>query len=47
MPALPTDEAIPYVVAAYGAFGALIGAYVAILHARVARRRRRPSDDEL
>jgi hypothetical protein len=46
MPALPTDEAIRYVVAAYGAFGGLIGAYVAILRKRTGRRRRTARDDE-
>ena len=43
MPALPTDQAVPYVVAAYGVFAVLVGAYVTILRARMARRRR---DDE-
>ena len=37
MPALPLDEAGPYVAAAYVVFVALIGVYVAIMAAKLAR----------
>jgi hypothetical protein len=41
MPALPLDEAGPYVAGAYGVFVALVVAYVAIMRGKVARLHRR------
>ena len=44
MPALPLDEAGPYVAAAYVVFIALIGIYVAIMAAKLARIERQVSE---
>jgi len=37
-------EAVPYVVAAYGVFIALVGVYVAVIVARLSRTARRLED---
>ena len=44
MPALPLDEAGKYVAAAYVVFIALIGVYVAIMAAKLARIEREVSE---
>ena len=44
MPALPLDEAGPYVAAAYVVFIALIGVYVAIMAAKLARIERQVTE---